>query len=98
MAQLRRVLLIDDDLGTLETFQAALQRIPCAVTTAATGQRGLYLSTTGRYDVVVVDLRLPDIPGLEILNKMRQAQVSTPTIVMTGFASIATAVAAIRCG
>ena len=93
-----RVLLIDDDPGTLQGWTGILKYSGFDVLTAACGNDGLALATRTRPDVILVDLRLPDISGLEVVRELQQRQLTIPIIVVTGFGDVQSAVDAIKLG
>jgi two-component system response regulator AtoC len=92
------VLLIDDDQGTTELLREVLQKEGYAVDEAKTGQEALGQARACPCDVVLADLRLPDLDGIEILRTLRALDPDLPVIVMTAFGSMETAVEAIRDG
>jgi DNA-binding response OmpR family regulator len=73
------LLVVDDDQTILRLFATALSRDGFDVVTAATGQEGLRLATESAFDLALVDVRLPDLSGLEV---MRQILRTTSTIVI----------------
>ena len=64
------ILIIDDDEGTRETYARALRSHGFEVSTVATGREGVASATTHTFDVVLVDLRLPDISGLDVVRTL----------------------------
>ncbi len=78
-----RLLLIEDDDLLRTTLKADLERAGFAVDAAADGTRGEFLGSTEHYDVAVLDLGLPGVPGLAILRRWRSAGVGFPVIVLT---------------
>jgi YesN/AraC family two-component response regulator len=92
------VLVIDDDLGTTETFAHALCQAGFEVVVAGNGVEGLRLALRPDVDVILADLSLPDLSGLEILSRLRQDFVGAPFLIMTGFGSTASALEAGRLG
>jgi YesN/AraC family two-component response regulator len=92
-----RVLIVDDDCGTLQTFALALRLDAFDVTTAATGHDALHALRPAP-DAIVCDLNLPDMSGLDVIGALRRRGVVAPCIVITGFASTASALAAGKLG
>lgn len=92
----RRVLIVDDDEGILVALGTFFQRLGYDVIKAATGQQGLQAFRSQSPDVTILDLRLPDIDGLKVLEVLRQARASV--VLLTGFGDIATAVQAMKLG
>jgi two-component system OmpR family response regulator len=78
-----RLLLIEDDEVVRSTLERDLQRAGYAVDCAADGARGEFLGSTEQYDIVVLDLGLPRLSGLEVLRRWRAAGVMVPVIVLT---------------
>jgi PAS domain S-box-containing protein len=91
-----RVLVIDDDPGTCETIGDILQARGLEVRTATRGRAGLAHLAAVPTDVAIVDVRLPDVPGLEVLQAARALQPDIESIVITGYASMDTAMQAIN--
>ena len=78
-----RLLLIEDDELLRTTLKTDLERSGFAVDTAEDGEKGEFLGATEPYDVAVLDLGLPRLPGLEVLRRWRTAGVNLPVIVLT---------------
>jgi YesN/AraC family two-component response regulator len=68
------------------------------VHTAETGMRALEMSSTGTYDLAVVDVRLPDISGIEVLRRMRQNSRNMKKIILTGYPNLENAIESITQG
>jgi len=93
-----RVLIVDDDAAALSSLGEAMTREGYEVTLAASGEEALSLNEKGDYDVVITDLRMPDIDGLRVVRAFKASHPETVLIVMTGFASMDTVVDAISAG
>lgn len=78
-----RLLLVEDDEIVRSTLDRDLQRAGYAVDCAADGEKGEFLGSTEHYDIVVLDLGLPRLSGLEVLRRWRAAGVMVPVIVLT---------------
>jgi len=78
-----RVLIVDDERHLTEALGQVLARNNYAVDLSFDGQDGLYQALTGIYDVIILDIMLPGMDGLSVLRKIREAQVSTPVILLT---------------
>jgi len=91
------VLVIDENRATLDTIGRALQSAGFSVASATTGQEGLKLASERAFDLVVADLRLPDVADLDVLKQLRQTLADVPVIV-TGVASTAAALEAGKLG
>ncbi|HEY8548591.1 MAG TPA: sigma-54 dependent transcriptional regulator [Vicinamibacterales bacterium] len=97
-ARKARVLTIDDEFSMLEWLKSLLETEGYEVRTAPTGARGEEIFKTWRPDVVVTDLLLPDVDGIELLKRFRQFYEDAEVIVLTGHGSVPHAVEAIRAG
>jgi ActR/RegA family two-component response regulator len=95
---MKRVLIIDDDPGIQETFGFALRLGGFDTAVATLGRDGIDLALRLQPDVVLIDLRLPDISGLDVLRQIAGAPSHPHSIVMTGFGSTRTAIEAMRLG
>jgi YesN/AraC family two-component response regulator len=91
------VLVIDENRAARETVGRALRSAGFSVALASTGQEGLRLASQRAVDLVVADLRLPDVADVEVLKRLRQTLADVPVIV-TGLASTASAVEAGKLG
>lgn len=78
------ILLIEDDPTTALSIELMLKRANLAVASADLGEIGLALATNHVYDLILLDLGLPDMGGLEVIRQLRAAQVHTPILVLTG--------------
>jgi DNA-binding response OmpR family regulator len=93
-----KILVVDDE-DTLRYFlRLNLQEHHYQVLEAADGQTALALIRQNQFDVALVDLHLTDMDGLEIMRYLRQASPQTSVIILTGYASVDSAVAALRQG
>jgi two-component system cell cycle sensor histidine kinase/response regulator CckA len=91
-----RVLVIDDDPGTCHTISDVLELHGHAVESATDGYAGLERLTATPVDAAIVDIRLPDISGLDLLRAIRASSPDTEVIFITGHGSLATAVEAVN--
>lgn len=78
-----RLLLIEDDPALSYSLKTALEKVGFAVDVAMDGEKGEYLGMTESYDLAVLDLGLPKLPGLDVLRLWRQAGNNLPVIVLT---------------
>jgi two-component system, NtrC family, response regulator HydG len=92
------VLLIEDDLTFSRILEGFLQRNGYQVTTHHAGKEGLKAFLSRGFDLVLLDYRLPDTTGVDMLVEMKKAQPDAAIIIMTGFSDIRTAVRAIKLG
>ncbi|HTQ79914.1 MAG TPA: sigma-54 dependent transcriptional regulator [Thermoanaerobaculia bacterium] len=93
-----RILLVEDRESLRRMLERALGEEGYAVETAADGGSGIRLLAEHPYDLVLTDLKLPDVSGLEVLAASRAAQPRTPVVVLTGYGTVATAVEAMKLG
>ncbi len=78
------ILLIEDNRGISETVGEFLERRGYSVDYAADGITGLHIAVTNSYDVIVLDLMLPGLDGIELCRKLRSdAKLSTPVLMLT---------------
>jgi len=92
----RRILIVDDDEAVLKGLSEYFARLGYEVIRAATGQQGLDGFASQEPDVTILDLRLPDIDGMQILETMRRKRALV--ILLTGYGDIPTAVRAMQLG
>jgi DNA-binding NtrC family response regulator len=93
-----RVLVVDDEPDMVVNCTRLLERLDYRCLGAADGERGLALLEAERPDVLITDLKLPGIDGMELLRRARALDPDLPVIVVTGFATIESAVAAVKEG
>ncbi|HUO84226.1 MAG TPA: sigma-54 dependent transcriptional regulator [Thermoanaerobaculia bacterium] len=91
-------MIVDDDADVAAGLDALLQHSGWVTETAATGREALQLFERFSPDVVLLDVMLPDRSGLEILDAIKSYSESTPVIMMSGVATISSAVEAMRLG
>src|SRR5690606_36457095 len=83
-----RVLLIEDDSATAQSIQLMLQSEGFNVYTTDLGEDGADLGKLYDYDIILLDLNLPDISGYEVLKTLRVSKVTTPILILSGLAGI----------
>ncbi|MCD6079926.1 MAG: response regulator [Candidatus Omnitrophica bacterium] len=93
-----KILVVDDDPGLLETLTDALELEGYGVTTARAGEEALQILDEEEVDLVITDIKMPGLSGMELLKVIKEKNQSLPVIVMTGFASLETAIEAIKQG
>jgi two-component system cell cycle response regulator CtrA len=79
-----RVLQIEDDAKTAQTVEMILTSEGHDCDTAACGGQALELARAGEYDIILLDMGLPDIDGYEVLNRLRGAGITTPVVIQSG--------------
>ena len=90
------ILLIEDDLTFSRILEGFLIKHGYKVTVNHNGKEGVKTFQAGSFDVVLLDYRLPDSNGMDVLTDMKKLQPDCPVIIMTGFSDIRTAVKAIK--
>ena len=93
-----RILVIDDDPGVRESTGRMLRAAGYTVQAVATGEEGFELARGGAFDVILSDMRMPGLSGIDVLRKLRDVRVDASFIVMTGFGTVDTAVEAMKLG
>jgi two-component system cell cycle sensor histidine kinase/response regulator CckA len=96
VSQSARILVIDDDKGTCDILADVLRLRGHTVETATAGRAGLGLLAAHPPDVAIVEIKLPDISGLDLLAAIKASSPKTEVIFVTGFASLPTAIQAIN--
>jgi two-component system, NtrC family, response regulator PilR len=97
-AHQKRVLVTDDERSMRELLAIVLKREGYDVILAENGQQALAVIQRGTVDLVISDIKMPDMSGVEVLRAAKAADAGLPTIMMTAFASTETAVEAMRLG
>jgi two-component system, OmpR family, copper resistance phosphate regulon response regulator CusR len=78
-----RVLVVEDERKVGSFIKRALEEESYAVDLCEDGAQGLDFALSGSYDVIVIDLMLPTLPGLEILRRIRKEKIHTPVLILT---------------
>lgn len=87
-----RVLLIEDDGATAQSIELMLKSDGFNVYTTDLGEEGVDLGKVYDYDIILLDLNLPDMTGFDVLKSLRVAKVNTPILILTGQGDIETKV------
>jgi len=85
-----RVLLIEDDSATAQSIELMLKSEGFNVYTTDLGEEGVDLGKIYDYDIILLDLNLPDMSGLDVLRQLRVGKVNTPVMILSGSAEIDT--------
>ncbi len=83
-----RVLLIEDDSATAQSIELMLKSTSFNVYATDLGEEGIDLSKVYDYDIILLDLNLPDMSGFEVLRSVRLSRVKTPILILSGLAGI----------
>ena len=98
MSQQPSILVIDDETGILDTLRILLKNEGFDVTTAQGGKAGLEQLKASAPDIVLTDVRMPQVTGIDVLQAVRDQDPETPVILMTAQASLQTAIQAVNQG
>ena len=93
-----KILLVDDDRGLLDSISDFLSLEEFDVEITNEGERALTIIKNSDLDLVITDIKMPGLSGLEVLKKAREIDSELPIMIMTGFASLETAIEAVRDG
>jgi EAL domain-containing protein (putative c-di-GMP-specific phosphodiesterase class I)/CheY-like chemotaxis protein len=93
-----RLLLVDDDAAVVRAYKGLCERQGATVETAASGRLAIERMQTGSFDVVVSDISMPEMSGLEFLRRVRLYDLDVPVILMTGAPNLESAVRAVEYG
>jgi DNA-binding response OmpR family regulator len=93
-----KILIIDDEESLRNTLTRILQKAGCETRSAESGFLALRLLDDEAFDLVYLDIHLPEMDGLQVLKEIRQRQPRLPVILLTGYGSLQSAVQAIRLG
>ena len=91
----KTILVVDDDKSILRTFTRILQKSGYEIETAETGKEAMEKTENRHYDIALVDIRLPDMDGTDLLAKLKKPLQHTVKIMITGFPSLETGVKAL---
>ena len=83
-----RVLLVEDDSSTAKSIELMLHSEGFIVDTTDLGEDGLEIGKLYDYDIILLDLMLPDIDGYEVLRRLRSARVNTPILILSGLSEL----------
>jgi two-component system cell cycle response regulator CtrA len=79
-----RVLLVEDDPSTAKAIELSLASEGIICDTTELGEEGLEIGKLYDYDIIILDLMLPDIDGYEVLRRLRAAKINTPILILSG--------------
>ena len=98
MSDAARILIVDDDHEILKTFSAVLREAGYVVDTAESGREAIEKSNRNFYNLTLIDIRLPDMEGTQLLTALKQTTPKMVKIIVTGYPSLQNAVKAINKG
>ncbi|HSU81971.1 MAG TPA: response regulator, partial [Thermoanaerobaculia bacterium] len=93
-----RILIVEDRDSLRRMLERALGQEGYDVEAAVDGRSGIRLLAERPFDLVLTDLKLPDVSGIEVLAASRAAQPRVPVVVLTGYGTVGTAVEAMKLG
>ena len=93
-----RVLLIEDDSFIAQSIELMLKTEGFNVYTTELGEEGVDLGKLYDYDIILLDLNLPDMSGFEVLRSLRVSKINTPILILSGAAGIEDKVKGLGCG
>ncbi|MCK4352218.1 sigma-54-dependent Fis family transcriptional regulator [candidate division WOR-3 bacterium] len=93
-----KILIVDDESVLRETLSDWLQKESYNTETAITGEEAIEKNKNNKFDIAIVDLKLPGIDGIEVLRRLKKMNPEMPVIIITAYASIETAVEAMKQG
>ena len=83
-----RILLVEDDATTAQSIEMMLKSENFVVDTTDLGEDGLEIGKIYDYDLIILDLMLPDIDGYEVLRRLRDARIDTPILILSGLSAL----------
>ncbi|MGH7393325.1 MAG: response regulator, partial [Candidatus Rokuibacteriota bacterium] len=92
------ILVVDDDTPIRDLLEISLQMTGCSVRAAGSGEEALELIHRERFDLIVSDIVLPGMSGLQVLQRARAVDPTVLVVLVTGYATVETAVEALRYG
>ena len=98
MVAAQKILVVDDEVLVTLGCRRILAKAGYEVATACTGQEGLNRALEGSFDLAVIDLRLPDLDGMELVRSLRRQRPNTAIVIITGYGTVPSAVEAMRLG
>ncbi len=96
--RLSRILVVDDEESMRELLEIALGKDGHRITLADSGEAATKLIDQNSFDLVISDIKMPDMSGVEVLRHVKETEPGTPVIMVTAYASAETAVEALRLG
>jgi DNA-binding NtrC family response regulator len=94
----KRILIVDDERNVRLTYRAALETEGFEIAEAESGAMAVEKFAQSTFDVAVLDIRMPEMGGLELLEAMREKNIKTPTVIITAYGDVPNAVKAMKLG
>ena len=95
---MNRILVVDDETSMRQLLEITLRKEGYRVTMAESGQKAVEAFSKAAYDLVISDIKMPDMSGVDVLRAVKQSAPETPVIMITAYSSAETAVEALRLG
>ena len=93
-----RILLTEDDSATAQSIELCSDQRHSNIYTTNLGEEGIDLGKIYDYDIILLDLNLPDISGFEVLRKLRVSKVKSPVLILSGLSGIEDKIKGLGCG
>ena len=94
----KTILVVDDEQNMRVALYEALSRNGYQVSVAENGKMALDMLGRNLPDLVIADIKMPEMDGIEMLQRIRRQNINVPVLIMTGYATVATAVEAMKLG
>ncbi len=94
----KKVLAIDDEQIVLDSVRRILSDENCTVDTTLNGREGIQWATQRSYDLVLTDIRMPDLSGKIVLREIKRLKPSLPVVIVSGYATVSSAIQCMRLG
>ncbi|PLX69236.1 MAG: sigma-54-dependent Fis family transcriptional regulator [Denitrovibrio sp.] len=94
----KRILIVDDDDNMREAMYETVRRMGVQIDTASDGQEGFEKASKKPYDLIISDMRMPNVDGMTMMNMMQSSGVSSPLCFVTAFGTVNNAVQALKLG
>jgi DNA-binding NtrC family response regulator len=98
MGEAARILIVDDDENIRKVLQAILEDEGYIIETAETAKKGIEKSEKAFFNLALIDVRLPDMEGIELLSKLRSTKPKMRKIIVTGYPTLQNAISAVNKG
>ncbi len=98
MSDKNRILIVDDDETVRWSYLRSLASSACDIETAGNGEQALQTMEQHRFDVVLLDLRMPGLDGLSVLRTIKQKWPESEVVIITGYPSVDSAKQAVQLG
>ncbi|RJS93428.1 response regulator, partial [Candidatus Bathyarchaeota archaeon] len=98
MTESPRILIIDDDEAIRRTLSTILEEKGYIIDTAKSAEEAIKKSASAYYNLALIDIKLPDIEGIDLLNKLQEISPEMIKIILTGYPSLQNAVKAVNRG